>query len=185
MNFETGKTYAGRSVCDHDCVITVKVLARTRCTIKAETARGTQTFRVGSRNGVEFVNRERLELFMAVAQYRGLSLAERNQIEKLGHDWDVKGIEVRRMALTMDQVEEYNPPPNPAKDTDSRFAKYCDEYGVTESWELDALDPPVIVELIEREVDEIRDHDKWTEKEEQHADELAKLDKVIDTLEKE
>lgn len=130
-------------------------------------------------------NRDRLELFMAVAQYRGLSKAERNQIEKLGHDWDVKGIEVRRMALTMDQVEEYDPPPNPAKDTDSRFAKYCDEYGVTESWELDALDPPVIVELIEREVDEIRDHDKWTEKEEQHADELAKLDKVIDTLEKE
>lgn len=55
MNFETGKTYAGRSVCDHDCVITVKVVARTAKTIKAETARGTQTFRVGSRNGVEFV----------------------------------------------------------------------------------------------------------------------------------
>jgi hypothetical protein len=55
MNFETGKTYFGRSVCDHDCVITVKVLKRTAKTITAETARGLQTFRVSTYNGVEQV----------------------------------------------------------------------------------------------------------------------------------
>ncbi len=56
-------------------------------------------------------------------------------------------VEVKRIALDMEQVEEYQPPPNPAKTTDSRYATYRDEYG-DESWELDALDPRVITELI-------------------------------------
>lgn len=47
-------------------------------------------------------------------------------------------VEVRRIALNMDQVELYNPPPNPAKLTDCRATKYIEEYG-DESWELDAL----------------------------------------------
>ncbi len=56
-------------------------------------------------------------------------------------------VEVKRIALDMEQVEEYSPPPNPAKTTDSRYATYRDEYG-DESWELDALDPRVITQLI-------------------------------------
>ena len=62
--------------------------------------------------------------------------------------------EVRRIALTMDQVEEYNPPPNPAKVTDSRADEYIANYGY-ESWELDALQPEVLTRLIQ---DEIKPH---------------------------
>jgi hypothetical protein len=47
---------------------------------------------------------------------------------------------VQRIALNMDQVEHYGPPPNPAKITDSRCAGYIRNYG-EESWELDALEP--------------------------------------------
>jgi len=36
---------------------------------------------------------------------------------------------VRRVALNMDQIEEYSPPPNPAKATDSRFVGYEEQYG--------------------------------------------------------
>lgn len=46
---------------------------------------------------------------------------------------------VKRVALTMNQIGTYNPPPNPAKITDSRASKYIDEYS-NESWELDALE---------------------------------------------
>ena len=53
---------------------------------------------------------------------------------------------VKRVALTMNQIGTYNPPPNPAKITDSRASKYIDEYG-NESWELDALEPQVITDL--------------------------------------
>jgi hypothetical protein len=50
---------------------------------------------------------------------------------------------VIRIALTMDQIGEYDPPPNFAKITDSRCKSYISNYG-DESWELDALDPSVI-----------------------------------------
>lgn len=58
---------------------------------------------------------------------------------------------VQRIALTMDQIDQYNPPPNPAKITDSRAGKYIQDYG-DESWELDALEPQVIHNLIADEI---------------------------------
>lgn len=60
-------------------------------------------------------------------------------------------VEIRRIALNMNQVDEYEPPPNPAKMTDSRFENYRRQHG-DESWELDALEPSVIVDLIERHI---------------------------------
>lgn len=57
------------------------------------------------------------------------------------------GVEVKRLALNMDQVKQYGPPPNPAKMTDSRYIGYIDLYG-EESWELDALEPQVMADLI-------------------------------------
>jgi hypothetical protein len=69
-------------------------------------------------------------------------------------------VEVRRIALNYDQVQQYNPPPNPAKDTDSRHAGYAELYGY-ESWELDALDPRTIDNLISSEIDELVDPDIW------------------------
>jgi hypothetical protein len=71
-------------------------------------------------------------------------------------------VEVKRMALNMEQIEQYNPPPNPAKSTDSRFKQYQNEFG-NESWELDALEPTVMAQLIEDEWQETVDHDKWME----------------------
>lgn len=72
-------------------------------------------------------------------------------------------VEVRRIALNMDQVQLYDPPPNPAKLTDCRATKYIEEYG-NESWELDALEPSVIAKLIEEQVYEIFDADRWNER---------------------
>lgn len=67
-------------------------------------------------------------------------------------------VEVRRIALNMDQVQLYDPPPNPAKTTDSRATGYIDEFG-DESWELDALEPTVLATLIRDEVESLRDDD--------------------------
>lgn len=67
-------------------------------------------------------------------------------------------VEVKRVALTMEQVQTYNPPPNPAKITDSRCGKYMEEFG-DESWELDALEPQMMTRLIRDEVTALRDDD--------------------------
>lgn len=60
-------------------------------------------------------------------------------------------VEFHRLALNMDQIEEYTPPPNPTKLTDSRASGYIDKYG-HECWELDALEPTVIRDLIDKNV---------------------------------
>lgn len=73
---------------------------------------------------------------------------------------------IRRIALNIDQVREYNPPPNPAKITDTRARAYIDAYG-TESWELDALDPDVLVNLIETAILDHLDRDKWQDRHQQ------------------
>jgi hypothetical protein len=70
------------------------------------------------------------------------------------------GLEVKRLALNMDQVEEFNPPPNPAKTTDSRYAAYIEVHG-EESWELDALDPAVLAGLVRDAAEQLRDPDAW------------------------
>ena len=67
-------------------------------------------------------------------------------------------VEVKRVALTMEQVQTYNPPPNPAKITDSRCGKYMEEFG-NEAWELDALEPQMMTRLIRDEVTALRDDD--------------------------
>jgi hypothetical protein len=69
-------------------------------------------------------------------------------------------VEVRRIALNMNQVETYDPPPNPAKLTDARANGYITRYG-NQSWELDALDPATLDALITATIDYYRDPDQW------------------------
>ncbi len=65
-------------------------------------------------------------------------------------------VEVQRIALNWDQIDQYGPPPNPAKLTDSRAGAYIAEFG-HESWELDALEPKVLTDLIRDHVDALTD----------------------------
>jgi hypothetical protein len=69
-------------------------------------------------------------------------------------DWP--GIEFYRIALNKDQILQYNPPPNPTKLTDSRAADYIREHG-NSSWELDSLEPAVLTNLIETEIENYLD----------------------------
>lgn len=71
-------------------------------------------------------------------------------------------IKIHRIALNMNQVKQYNPPPNPAKITDSRSTGYISKFGGT-SWELDALSPTVIAELIQEQILLLRDSGAWEE----------------------
>lgn len=69
-------------------------------------------------------------------------------------------VSVQRLALNMEQVEELQPPPNPTKLSDSRAEGYIERFGY-ESWELDALDPTYIRNLISDAVGMIRDPAIW------------------------
>jgi hypothetical protein len=88
-----------------------------------------------------------------------------------------KDVTVKRIALNMEQVSRYNPPPNPAKITDSRSLGYRAEFG-DESWELDALDPSVLTNLIEKEVLQYRSVVEWNKAVKQEDQERSELEKV-------
>ena len=86
-------------------------------------------------------------------------------------------VEIKRIALNMEQVEEYNPPPNPAKVTDSRAKNYIKRYGDS-SWELDALEPRMLDNLIKSHIEEHLDVDKFKmamNKQEQERQQLLAL----------
>jgi hypothetical protein len=104
-------------------------------------------------NGLDMTrdNRERLRLFA-------------------GYD-----IEVRRLALNLDQVGRYALPPNPAKETDTRFSAYVENFGTRECWELDALAPNVIADLIRAEILALIDKRKWRKAEAKSRDNRATL----------
>ncbi len=81
----------------------------------------------------------------------------------------IAGIQVRKLALTMGQVERYSLPPNPVKirsdgkPLDPRGAAYVEQHGHS-SWEVDALPPEVLSGIIRAAFGEIID--------------TAKMDKV-------
>lgn len=107
------------------------------------------------------------------------------RLDKFMRGW---GIDVRRLALNRDQIDQYDPPPNPAKDTDSRFVAYEAEHG-DQSWELDALEPTVIDGLIRDALTDIIDPDPWEraqkkqEANKQALEDLsARWDEVIEFL---
>jgi hypothetical protein len=95
-------------------------------------------------------------------------------------------LEFSRLALNKVQVDEYKPPPNPAKATDSRFAEYQLAYG-DESWELDALPPDVLADLVRNAVDDLINHDRWKETiaiENEHRRKLGVVAEQWETLTK-
>lgn len=69
-------------------------------------------------------------------------------------------IEFHRLALNYNQVEKHNPPPNFAKETDTRAANYINQYGV-HSWELDALSPTIIDQILETAIRPYINQDNW------------------------
>ena len=73
-------------------------------------------------------------------------------------------ISVLHLALTWDQIQHYDPPENPAKTSDSRFRAYVAKHGAS-SWELDALEPQALTDLVRDAVMEQRDEGLWNAKE--------------------
>lgn len=121
--------------------------------------------------------RDRLNEFLTsdwLREEMGLSEATYSDIyDAIENHCGGRGIEIKRIALNRAQVDQYQPPPNPAKVTDSRYKKYADEHG-EESWELDALEPSILDALITDTIVEYRDESKWDRR--QKAEKIHRAD---------
>jgi hypothetical protein len=90
-------------------------------------------------------------------------------------------VQVVRLALNRPQVDRYRMPPNPAKLSDARATAYVAEHG-SSSWELDALPPDAIAELISDAVRKVRDETLWSEALAQEAADKDELDRVLEDM---
>ncbi len=106
-----------------------------------------------------------------------------DMVRDIAYRLDLMGssLDVRKIAITPDQITTYAPPPNPAKMTDSRAAKYVEKFGY-ESYEVDALPPDVLQGIIQDAFDEIIDRDAmdaWLARE---AADKAQLRGAVDQI---
>jgi len=106
-----------------------------------------------------------------------------NDIDKRLNEVFGVDTKIKRIALTMNQIGEYEPPPNPAKITDSRYHSYAALYG-EDSWELDALDPRTINDLITKEIKALTDLAKQRILVNKQEKQREKLQSIADNFDK-
>lgn len=92
-------------------------------------------------------------------------------------------VHVERIALNWDQIQEFSPPPSPAKEADSRTQGYIDRFGTTDTWELDALDPVTMRQLVETAILSKLDQDMWDERQAQEDRDRLELTAIADNWE--
>ena len=94
---------------------------------------------------------------------------------------------VHRLALNYEQIEQYAPPENFAKESDSRMAFYEEHMASVGgdpslSWELDALEPTVVRDLIRDAVARFRDEAAWSVSLAQEVEDRRTLQETIEML---
>lgn len=90
-------------------------------------------------------------------------------------------LEVKHVGLTMEQIKEINPPHNPAKITDTRANKYIQKFG-PKSWEVDALNPEVMTDIVREAILEEINHSTYLDTLEKEEQDLKKLKEIIKTI---
>jgi hypothetical protein len=84
------------------------------------------------------------------------------------------GLEVVRIGLTFEQVQEYNPPKNPTKMKDTRATDYVQKYGHS-CWEVDSLNPEILQGLIEENILQFLDLNKYEQVKQKEQEDLQEL----------
>ena len=98
-----------------------------------------------------------------------------------GNIWVAPRFDIIPVSLTMEQIEQFNPPPNTAKITDPRSKWYIERFGEV-SWELDAIDAIELRNIAEEAVLEYIDIDKynaWIEREKKDVKKLIEFGESI------
>ena len=85
-------------------------------------------------------------------------------------------VQVDKIALNKEQVEEFNLPPNPAKTTDPRSRGFIAENGAF-SWELDAMPPASLDSLLREKLEELLDREAYDAQIELENKDKAEMEK--------
>lgn len=107
----------------------------------------------------------------------------RDVADRLATFSDFTPFEVQRLALNMEQIDELQPPENPAKITDSRAKQYIARFGES-SWELDAVSPEQLAAMVEAAVATVRNEKIWAASVAREQKERGVLTEIVAQLNK-
>ena len=125
---------------------------------------------------------------------RTLYMLDNSTVDYSKYNWDFVStheyksqlpdfFEVIPIALTMDQVRQYNLPANYAKESNNLTAWYEEKFGTKECWEVDALDGVVLSDILERTIINLIDSSIYENVIQQENDDKQILNNFIDNYE--
>lgn len=161
----------------------LQIAAEYRINVYATKGYGSYTF-INDLAGTLQDDKEKVILYFGDLDPSGRDI-QRDLKERLVRYYGSRDFTVVRIALTPEQVSQYNLPPMPedaetlAKlQRDTRTKTYGLDYAV----ELDALEPPVLQELIKAAITSQIDNEKWQAKIEQSKKEQHELRERLESL---
>ena len=85
-------------------------------------------------------------------------------LKSFRRDFGIEDIEVYKVALTIDQVWDFDLTPSmEAKKKSPTYDAYVRKYGTTNAWELEAVTPGNLVDLLTNAIDEVIDTDLFNQ----------------------
>jgi hypothetical protein len=93
----------------------------------------------------------------------GDTIAE-DLVKSFRRDFDVDYIEAYKVALTIDQVDEFSLAPSmDAKDTSPTYDTFVENYGITDAYELEAMEPSDLAETLSSAIEDVLDLDLYNQ----------------------
>ena len=126
-------------------------------------------------NGID--DRPLVALYIGDRDPSGMCMSEVDLPNRL-REYGGNHIEFRRIALTPEQTTSLPSFSVETKKKDKRYKWYKNTFG-DDCWELDAMDPRVLRELVEKEITALIDQDLWKQQEELQEREKHTIEKVL------
>jgi hypothetical protein len=93
----------------------------------------------------------------------GDAIAE-DLVKSFRRDFYIHNIEAYKVALTIDQVSEFDLTPSmEAKDTSPTYPAFVEKYGITDAYELEALAPSDLADTLETAINKVLDIDLYNQ----------------------
>jgi hypothetical protein len=93
----------------------------------------------------------------------GDAIAE-DLVKSFRRDFGIINIEAYKVALTMDQVEQFSlEPSDEAKNKSPTYRKYVERYGTTKVWECEAMIPADLASVLESAIEDVIDLDLYNQ----------------------
>lgn len=126
-----------------------------------------------------YSDKKRVVLHLIDHDPSGLDMTR--DLEKRLSAYGGDSIQIKKIGLTYDQVEKFNLRPNPVKKSDTKAENYINQFG-PDCWELDALPPLELQNLVVESIKEYIDFDAWNDKFEKEKEGKNWLIKKIEEI---